>query len=461
MLASLLIVLIYVITTSSYTLTPSTLHRNKLNHKTVVTSHSCKKTRRSDDSFTALNAVNLLSALPTLTSAVSVAGVIAFHEAGHFLAAKWQGMRIESFNIGYGPKLFSFNDTDTGADIALRAVPLGGYVAFPANAEFNQSTGEMIKELDDPDLLQNRPPLQRAIVISAGVIANVILAFLLSTTAGIVSGIPNPIYDEGIVVTQLQSVTAPAAQAGLALNDVILTLNGKDLTATDSTIEDFVTTVRKSEGTPLLMDVRKAGSDKVIKTAVTPAVNTAGKVSIGLGINPRVKEVVTVKATNPVDAVVIGAKQTWKLIKFTSDAFYRAFSNGFTGNEVGGPISVVQAGAKMAESSPVALVGFAATLSINLAILNALPFPALDGGQLAFVLVELLSGKAVPRTIKETITGLAFGVLLLLGASTVAGDIGKSVLPAATTYTKMAASPGPQGGTKTGIKVLKPEGARD
>ena len=95
------------------------------------------------------------------------------------------------------------------------------------------------------------------------------------------------------------------------------------------------------------------------------------------------------------------------------------------GNDVGGPLAVMQTGAQMAQYSPLALVGFAATLSVNLAVLNALPFPALDGGQLAFVLVELLSGKPLPKKVQETMTAVAFAMLLSLGVSTLVGDIGK------------------------------------
>lgn len=96
----------------------------------------------------------------------TVATVVAFHEAGHLLAAKIQNMKVQSYNVGYGPKLYSFNDS-SDTEYALRLIPLGGYVAFPANAEYDDQ-GEVVKELDDPDLLQNRPPLQRALVISAG-----------------------------------------------------------------------------------------------------------------------------------------------------------------------------------------------------------------------------------------------------------------------------------------------------
>lgn len=156
----LLLLLLLVIITESSSYAPC----HPQTHRKRTESSSSRGPVRTLHAFPVDSVGNII---PTLTSAVSVAGVIAFHEAGHFLAAKYQGMKIESYNIGYGPKLLSFNDT-SGTQFALRAVPLGGYVAFPANTEFDQETGEIIKELDDPDLLQNRPPLQRALVISAG-----------------------------------------------------------------------------------------------------------------------------------------------------------------------------------------------------------------------------------------------------------------------------------------------------
>ena len=116
-----------------------------------------------------------MSSLSTVASIATVATVVAFHEAGHLLAAKVQNMKVQSYNVGYGPKLYSFNDT-SDTEYALRLIPLGGYVAFPANAEYDDE-GEVIKELDDPDLLQNRPPLQRALVISAGMIVLTVIDF--------------------------------------------------------------------------------------------------------------------------------------------------------------------------------------------------------------------------------------------------------------------------------------------
>jgi membrane-associated protease RseP (regulator of RpoE activity) len=149
----------------------------------------------NDVSSTSLHAI-----LPTVYSAVAVAAVIAFHEAGHFIAAKAQGMKVQSYNVGYGPKILSFNDSQN-TEFALRIIPLGGYVAFPNNLEIDEESGEVIKELDDPNLLQNRPPLQRALVISGGVLANFLLTFLLASGTALTNGIGHPTFYSGLSVT--------------------------------------------------------------------------------------------------------------------------------------------------------------------------------------------------------------------------------------------------------------------
>ncbi len=126
------------------------------------------------------------SILSTAESLAALTSVVTFHEAGHFFAARWQGIKVTSFNIGFGPKLASVNDSSQ-IEYALRAIPFGGYVAFPANVERDEE-GEIIKELTDPELLQNRPPLQRLFVISAGIIANFLLTLSLSTGEAIIQG---------------------------------------------------------------------------------------------------------------------------------------------------------------------------------------------------------------------------------------------------------------------------------
>ena len=402
-----------------------------------------------------LQALNVAS---TVASALSVAGVVAFHEAGHFLAARSQGMKVQSFNVGYGPKVVSFNDS-SDTEFALRAIPLGGYVSFPSNVELNED-GDIVKELDDPDLLQNRPPLQRAWVISAGVVANILLTFMLATGTAFSSGLGHPMYYNGVRVVSMLDTAAAGYTAGIRVGDVITKVNGQELLGSEHTVEDFIKVIRASANQPVVVEIMRqregaglglvggsSGTTSItgavttaetsrqameslsraypMKMTVMPTPSAGGKGSVGLGINARVQSVETVKAKNLLEAFTLGWEETSRLFKFIVSAFYSSVTSGFAGSEVGGPISVVKAGAQMAETSPQALVGFAATLSVNLAIINALPFPALDGGQLAFVMIELLVGKPVPRKAKDAITAVAFSFLLVLGASTLLGDLSR------------------------------------
>jgi membrane-associated protease RseP (regulator of RpoE activity) len=244
-----------------------------------------------------------------LTSISVVASVVAIHEAGHFLAAKVQGIKIQSYNIGYGPKILSVNDSSSNIEYALRAFPFGGYVAFPANEERN-AEGDVIRELEDPDLLQNRPPLQRLWVISAGVIANILLTFGLSFATAWFNGINTPIFDSGLKIVNVASQTSPAYQAGLRTNDRIMKVNDQIWKGSSTSVQEFVSYIRTHEYQPIRLDLIRAGDGQETSLTVIPQKNDQGKVSIGLAIQPIIKEVISKKATNLFEAVNMGAETT-------------------------------------------------------------------------------------------------------------------------------------------------------
>jgi len=156
-----------------------------------------------------------------------------------------------------------------------------------------------------------------------------------------------------------------------------------------------------------------------------PTNSLSNKGSIGLSINAKIIKVETLKATNIIEASMIGLDETGRITLATWAGLMAIVSNGGPGGDVGGPISVIKAGAQMAEVNPTALIGFIAALSINLGVLNALPLPALDGGQLLFVIVEGITKKKLKREIQEGITAWAFGLLLIFSLSTTVSDIMK------------------------------------
>ena len=285
-----------------------------------------------------------MSALSTFASISTVASVIAFHEAGHLLAAKSQKMKVQSYNVGYGPKLFSFNDS-TDTEYALRLIPLGGYVAFPSNVEYNEE-GEVVQEFDDPDLLQNRPPLQRALVISAGVVANVLLTFLLSTGVAFTSGISHPTFNNGVIVTTNPDPSSPAFAAGITKGDLIVKLDNQVILGSDKAIENFVKKIGESADRTLTLQINR--NDKIIDTSVVPHSSSSGgnKAKIGIGIANNLAEVGRVRAANILDASVQGAQETKRLIDATVAGIQRFFGD-VQMDQMGGPISVIKAGAEV------------------------------------------------------------------------------------------------------------------
>lgn len=197
-------------------------------------------------------------AIDIIKSGLSVTFVVAFHEFGHYILAKLQGMKIQSFNVGYGPKVFAINNSNNSTEFALRLVPLGGYVAFPMNVVYNDE-GEIVKELSDPDLIQNRPAIQRLVVISGGILANFLLTFLLSTSVALTTGLNQPTYGKGIVVSSILS-SSPGQQADLRIRDIITSVDGNNIGSTASSNEEFVRFIRNHPEMPVKLEILRNGN---------------------------------------------------------------------------------------------------------------------------------------------------------------------------------------------------------
>ena len=185
--------------------------------------------------------------MSVLAAIAVLALLIVVHELGHFMAARLQGIHVNRFSVGFGPILWKYQGSQT--EYALRAVPLGGFVGFPDDdpeSDFDQN---------DPDLMKNRPIVDRAIVISAGVIANLIFAYLVFVVEFAGLGIPEPDLQPGVVVAEVMTVESPAAQAGLEDNDVVLAVNGTALTSGDVAMERLQSAIKSSPNQPVDLTV--------------------------------------------------------------------------------------------------------------------------------------------------------------------------------------------------------------
>ncbi|MBV6625186.1 MAG: RIP metalloprotease RseP [Rivularia sp. (in: Bacteria)] len=339
----------------------------------------------------------------SVLAAIAVLAVLIFvHELGHFLAARTQGIHVNRFSLGFGPVLLKYQGSET--EYAVRAFPLGGFVGFPDDDPDSKI------EPDDPNLLRNRPILDRAIVISAGVIANLIFAyFLLVSQVGFV-GIPQAT-QPGVLIKELAPQVSKAAEsAGIKPGDVILAAEGTEFGKSLQGIEQLRDIIKNHPGEPIELLINRG--NKNINLPVVPEAKSGGG-SIGVSLSPNGK-VERRAAKGIVEAFSVGATEFQNIISQTVQGFGKLVTNfGETAGQVAGPVKIVKIGANIAQNDTGSLFFFAALISINLAFINILPLPALDGGQLAFLLIEGVRGKPLPNRIQEGV--MQTGLVLLLG----------------------------------------------
>ncbi len=336
-----------------------------------------------------------------LTSITVLGFLIFFHEMGHFLAAILQGIYVDGFSIGFGPAIIKKKYKDV--TYSFRAFPLGGFVSFP---------DEELNNIDpkDPNLLKNRPIIQRVIVISAGVFANLILAYTILILNVTTAGIPfDP--EPGILVLAIQPERA-ASLAGLQAGDKIIKIDESTLGVGDQAVSTLVNEIQNSSEKPISIKIERDG---IFKEIVLVPKNVDGKGTIGAQLQPNIRK--ETKKT----------KNFYELFKYSNNEFssllvrtiqgYKGLITNFssTAQQLSGPVKIVEIGAQLSEQGGGGILLFAALISINLAVLNSLPLPLLDGGQLVFTLIEGFRGEPVPVKVQMAVTQSSF--FLLVGLS--------------------------------------------
>ena len=336
-----------------------------------------------------------------LTSITVLGFLIFFHEMGHFLAAILQGIYVDGFSIGFGPSIIQKKFKDV--TYSFRAFPLGGFVSFP---------DEEVNNIDpkDPNLLKNRPIIQRVIVISAGVFANLVLAYTILIVNVTTVGIPfDP--EPGILVLAVQPERA-ASIAGLEAGDKIIKIDKRILGIGDQAVSTLVKEIQNSSEKPISIKVDRNG---VLKEITLVPKKIEGKGTIGAQLQPNIKKE-TKKTKNVYELFKYSNKEFSSLLVKTIQGYKGLITNfSSTAQQLSGPVKIVEIGAQLSQQGGTGILLFAALISINLAVLNSLPLPLLDGGQLVFTLIEGFRGKPVPVKVQMAVTQSSF--FLLVGLS--------------------------------------------
>jgi membrane-associated protease RseP (regulator of RpoE activity) len=352
-----------------------------------------------------------------LTALAILAGLIVVHEAGHFFAATWQGIRVSGFSIGFGPALIERRRR--GVLFALRAIPLGGFVAFPDDEE------DSTIPADDPDLMRNRPLAQRALVIAAGVIANLLLAWTVLLAQGLVLGIPSGFSTiPGVVVAAVQPGQA-AAGSGLQPGDRIVAVDGTPLAGGQEAVMALVQRIKDAPGRSLRLQADRNGT--TVTLPLTPT-DSGGIGRIGAQLQPNGSESFRAPSS-PLEPILQANHDFIALTGRTVAGFGTLLTHfGETASQVSGPVKIVEMGASLASQGGSSLFLFTALISINLAVLNALPLPLLDGGQFALLLLEGVRGR--PLADRYQMAFMQSGFVFLVGLSLVLIVKDTSQLPA-------------------------------
>jgi regulator of sigma E protease len=338
--------------------------------------------------------------LTYLAAVLAVSLLIVVHEAGHQVAARLSGMRVERFSVGFGPVLLSWKRGET--EYAISALPLGGYVRIRG-----MGAGEDVAP-GDPTAYSNQPAWRRFLVILAGPAMNYVTAIVIAAVL-LVVGFPAP--DAGPRVGDLVP-DMPAAQAGLRTGDRIEAVDGVRVDSFTSMLLEL----QAHPGDAIVLDVERDG--KRLKLPVTPR-EMGGVGRVGFS------QARTVVKVPPGEAVVQGFTRTNAEFASQLAGFGHVLSRK-AGAELSGPVGIVRGLVRGAEAGVVPLFSLLWTISIALALLNLLPIPALDGGRLAFLGYEMVTRRRVSERIEGYVHFAGFVLLIgLLLAVTVFGDLAR------------------------------------
>ena len=348
--------------------------------------------------------------------------VVFFHELGHFLIARWAGVRVLTFSLGFGPELAGFNDRH-GTRWKISAVPLGGYVKFfgdksEASTPDLETLGNMTAE-EQAGSFHHKSVGPRSAIVAAGPIANFLLAIVIFAGMSLYFGKPSSI--PRVDVVQADSV---AASAGFQVGDVVVSIDGNTI----ESFADMQRIVSTNAGAKLTFKVSRGTT--LITLSATPALKevkdifgNSHKIGVlGIQYNAQPSD----PKTTPVgylESVKIGVEQVWFIIestfKFVGSLFVGAGSTG----DLGGPLRIAQLSGQAASLGFQFLLQLCAALSVSIGLLNLFPVPLLDGGHLLFYLVEAVRGRPLSPRAQEMGSRIGLGLVLMLMVFVTYNDI--------------------------------------
>lgn len=319
--------------------------------------------------------------------------IILVHEFGHFIFAKWAGVYVYEFSIGMGPKIWGKKGKNGETEYCIRAIPLGGFVQL-AGEEVNDDT-KVKKERK----LYNKTFIQRFLIMFAGAMNNFILCFVLLFVSAL-------IYGSVSLKPVVSSVNEdyPAYEAGIKVGDTIISIDGDKV----SSWNEVQLLIQTTKGEKLDIVVEgKDGKERNISLTPEKLENEDGTISyvVGVGMGGNVEK-------GFIPSLKYAVETTGSLFKLMIVTVKELFTGGVAVKELSGPVGIYTVVGEQAKQGLQSILYLIAFLSINVGVINLIPFPAFDGGRILFLIIEKITKKSIPTNVENTVNSI--GLLLLM-----------------------------------------------
>jgi regulator of sigma E protease len=363
--------------------------------------------------------------------------LVVIHEFGHFLTAKKFGIKVEEFGFGIPPRAWGKKVGETL--VSINWLPFGGFVRLLGEEE---SAPGKISEKEKQRYFSARPVGQRIVVVVAGVVMNLLMAWVLFYITLGFSGFQTDIpliaphqfvgvtqKDQSQVVIRQVVPNSPAGQAGLKLGDQVVAVNDLPITSA----QELINKTKVAVGQPMRLTVKDLGN-KTHAVELTPRVNPpAGEGPLGVALDSY--QFATITYQTPVQKLLAGPVHSYNVIAYSAEILGRFINQSIqqksfkpVSQTVSGPVGITSVANSILTSTdnPVLpYLNFVAVLSLNLAVMNVLPFPALDGGRLFFLLIEAVTRKKVNEEVERWVHSIGMAILLVLIMLVTFSDIKK------------------------------------
>ncbi len=345
--------------------------------------------------------------------------LILVHEWGHFIVAKKTGMRVDEFGIGFPPKLFGIKKGET--EYTFNVLPIGGFVKI-----WGENYNETDEGSDNARAFSNRPKWAQALVLIAGVTMNVIFAWLLFSITYMI-GVHTPV-DETLATDSAElyitGVLPDSPAAVLPPGSVVTSITHKETTVIDPSPTEFSLVISESAPDPVTVSYVFGGEESTVSISPVTGLDDTDpeRYAIGAALS-----MVEIQKRPPFQAITDGFEATWRGLVSISVGLWTLLSQAIVGeadfSQVAGPVGIVGMVGDAASFGLTALFTFTAIISLNLAVINLLPFPALDGGRLLFVAVEAVTRRQIPPEWAGRLNLVGFALLMLLMIAVTYNDI--------------------------------------